>query len=322
MSAPAPSFETLLREAFARLRATTPDIGPLHCAPLGDRPAAHPGRQVFKAHNEALQIVIKVDQQGDQTNRLRVEHGHLEQLSRHYARFDGMAVARPLLLDPGGRYLITEFAPGQTAQERVAADADPQVVRQTLRRAGRWLNILHRSGRPDRIRPQLGWMPDTIDRLLERDELADPAAAKPHVARFRKLLRSSAPAHSPRVRAHGDFHGANLIMSATTTTGVDLSECTRKLAVYDMVDMLVDLDLRRPGDWRLGPMGIAEDTATQFFHWYRQDIDWPLLALCLHGRLLIDWLSVTPERLLRSPYQERKFTALSTRLEHLARKAP
>ncbi len=115
--------------------------------------------------------------------------------------------------------------------------------------------------------------------------------------------------------AHGDFHSQNLIIGGGEVTGLDFTEAATKLCVYDIVDFLKE-DAQcpaAPGD--LDRSGIRRAMKQMFFKLYRHPVDPAVLGLCLRGRLLIDWLSVTRERFQATQYYKAQFDRLQMRVQ-------
>ncbi len=259
-------------------------------------------------------LSLKVDFAPGQT-RLRREFDHLKRLHDALGQDPRNSVVTPVYLSPGGAFHVTQLAEGKTAKEVVYASSQDAQAAQAFRRGGQWLEALHKSTVPQEAPIWLGWMTDTLSRRLEAGDSAVPAARIE--AEMQRLKRELAPfqgAPHPRAFSHGDYLGGNLILGRGINIGLDFTESEEKHRVYDVVDFL-KMDVMRPCPQSvIGPEGLNRSAREMFLRGYRLPLSPDLLTLCLRGRLLIDWVAITQDRLEQSAFQRRKYAAHETRL--------
>lgn len=286
-------------------------------------------RQVWILRAGSCDYALKLDLDSPRTGRLAAEFRTLERLHPMFADAPGLKVIRPVYLSPGGAFMVTRRAGGQTAAALLKT-ATPGEAAPVFARAGRWLRHLHRTDDPSHPPLALAsplpsplpsvspFWPRWIFRRLDR--LGGTAAAP--VAEYRPMIaelrRMAAPLRGTMARSamcHGDFHGDNLILDGPDTIGLDMTEARRKLAVYDIVDFLkaeaaLDLD---PGP--IGPGGVSQRLQGAFLRAYGPAVDPGLLTVVLRARLLIDWLAITPADRARTAHQAAKYRHLRQRLK-------
>ncbi|OUS37571.1 hypothetical protein A9Q94_05735 [Rhodobacterales bacterium 56_14_T64] len=156
---------------------------------------------------------------------------------------------------------------------------------------------------------------EEIEEILS-NALPQAAASEYHPFLDQMLKDSALFANSEDtlVFSHGDFHGDNLILGPGVTYGLDFTEASEKLAVYDIVDfMKADIFRDGPVD-EVDRSGILQHNKDMFFRKYRHPINREILDFCIRGRLLIDWIGISKEAHSKSRFQRTKFSRLADRL--------
>jgi thiamine kinase-like enzyme len=272
-------------------------------------------RQVFKVTIGAEIYAMKVDLASPRTGRLQQEFAILGELHRHFQAFEKLTAPAPLYLSPNGAFFVMRYLPGRTATLAVRETKNAKSTGQVFRRAGHWLNALHKYKNGSQARFWPNWMVEAVDEAI----IAGPQAKPADYGRMRDSFRSQTRAMRGRsdlkVFCHGDFHATNLILNREGTHGFDFTEVSEKLAIYDIADFL-KLDIYRDDAGAgIDRSGVSRDCKTMFFKLYRHPIDMEILDLCLRGRLLIDWLNISTSRYHKSAFQREKYDRLRRRLE-------
>ncbi|WP_336512059.1 phosphotransferase [Pseudaestuariivita rosea] len=159
------------------------------------------------------------------------------------------------------------------------------------------------------------WMLTKIDSLVAEENPKAPASLyNAPLHRIKQGVNRLRGTPDLKLEAHGDFHGNNLLIGGDKTYGVDFTELTRKLAVYDIVD-LIKMDFRLDHDaGNIGPSGLSRDTEASFFSAYHHAINREVFEFCMQAHLLISWLTVSVEAYERSANKRAKYHRLERRL--------
>lgn len=313
---PFAQFDEDLVQAFVdEYAAVSANPGPFAITCLDQSKDFPDERMVFVLSQEdAPAVVLKLDLAPNPT-RLTKEFKILERLHPVFSKTQRTGVIQPIYLSPGGQFHVTQYTEGKTAKHKVYAKPEMPGAGQIYRRGGEWLHQLHATQMPGTAEIHLNWMFDEIEK---RRLAATPYADHREIEQFIKQLQSDL-SHFHRRQAqqafsHGDFHGGNLLLPKGTSYGLDFTEAAIKLSIYDMVDFL-KMDIFAPAEnARIGPDGLRTEVKDLFFKGYRHPFDHDLLNFCMRGRLLIDWVKISPEIHERSAFQRKKFICLRTRL--------
>ena len=273
-------------------------------------------RQVWQVVLGPDIFALKLDHDAEPDGRLAKEFAELQNLSRHFAKYDKLGLATPVYLSPSGRFCVTEYLDHKTAGERLQSVENDQTRRQVFRRAGLWLHAMHEY-RPIKQNGWTGdWMIRELDALLERGEMQ---AAREDVEVMRAILREQIKKfHKTRdlhATSHGDFHSENIMLGPGMTYGFDFTEARRKMAVYDIVDFLkcdIHRDTPREG---IDSAGITTVHRDMFFKGYKHGINQAVLDVAIRGRLLIDWASITRKGHEVHRVQRIEFRKIKPRLD-------
>ncbi|MEP2718207.1 aminoglycoside phosphotransferase family protein [Pseudophaeobacter sp.] len=307
--------EDLVLDCIAEFSATSDRPGPYAVTCLdqsGDFPTE---RMAFRLScDDHPELVLKLDS-APATQRLSKDFQILKELQAGSLQNPRLAVIKPLYLSPKGHFHITEFAPGKTAKQKIYADPPQSRAGQIFRRGGKWLHELHASKPIEKGGIWASWMLEEVEK--QRTTAACQACSET-LEEYVGIMQTDLSLFSSRedtlVFSHGDFHGGNLILAQGKTFGLDFTEATRKLAVYDIVDYL-KMDVFAPATaGMVGADGIQKHTRAMFEKGYRHGFDAKLLSYCLRGRLLIEWVKISIQKFEQSSFQRKKFSCLQNRL--------
>jgi thiamine kinase-like enzyme len=160
---------------------------------------------------------------------------------------------------------------------------------------------------------------EMIATLVHDTPKAAASTYSPMINMLRRQGESLTRRHDTCGFTHGDFHGRNLLLGKGATYGIDFTEATEKLLVYDIVDFL-KMDIFRPATPdALDRSGILRANKEMFLRQYSHPLDIDILDFCIRARLLIDWLSITQSKYDSSSFQRRKFYLLHDRLKQALR---
>lgn len=272
-------------------------------------------RQVFRVALNDQHFALKVDTQSPATGRLADEFDLLRRLHGHFEDHEKVAVVEPVYLSPGGQFFVTRHVDRKTATETIYADIPTNRAAQVYRRAGHWLHVLHAFQPAEEVKFWHQWMFEMIEQILaDTTPQADRAEFAPVLDQLRQDAQSLSEVRDIKVFCHGDFHGRNLILGPGITYGLDFTEATEKLAVYDIVDFLKADVFRDAPDHAIDRAGIIAQNKEMFFKLYRHPINMDVLDFCLRARLVIDWLAISQEVHARSSFQRKKFDRLRARV--------
>lgn len=271
-------------------------------------------RQVFRIAVGDETFAMKVDHVGAKTDRLRDEFKILQSVHAHFATYDKLSIPEPVYLSDKGEFFVVEYIDAQTATEAIKTAKDIKSAGQAYRRGGAWLHAFHEFRETSTSKIYPNWMFKSMDRTIDIGPQADPAIYRPMIDALAREAETLKGRRDTRAFCHGDFHSSNLILGRGVTYGFDFTEVTEKLALYDIVDFL-KVDAQRTGVLEdVDRSGVTRHCKEMFFKLYRHPIDRDLLDFCLRGRLLKDWIFITPERYEKSTFQRNKFHRLEERL--------
>ncbi|NSY36819.1 phosphotransferase family protein [Leisingera sp. ANG59] len=266
------------------------------------------------ARPDGSPLVLKLDT-AEGTTRLTKEYGIIEKLRSHFDAQSKVALVEPVYLSPTGRFHVTEFLEGKTAKQIVYSPQDLLQAGQVFRRGGEWLNHLHNSDPPAVKTAWFNWMLEEIESLVHTSQ--PQACARQlggFVAKLAKDCQRLSGAPCIATFSHGDFHGGNLVLGRGVSYGLDFTEASTKLAIYDIVDFL-KMDAFLPAEpSEIGASGIRNRSTEMFFKKYRHNVNFDLLTCAMRGRLLIDWVKISREAFARSEFLRKKFRHLDHRL--------
>ncbi len=221
----------------------------------------------------------------------------------------------PLYLSPDKCFFVTEYIERPTAMQVVRESDNLARIAQVYRRGGAWLHALHSCGPQREAQFWPNWMVESVEEKIALGPLARAAQYEPFLARFKAECATLTRAPQRAGFSHGDFHSRNLLLGRGLCYGLDFTEVTDKLLVYDCVDFLkmdVHLDLPKAD---IDRSGISAHHRDMFFRRYRHQINPEVFECAMRGRLLIDWLAITPKRYKKTDFQRTKFDRLADRLE-------
>lgn len=271
--------------------------------------------QVFALTPEIGQAyALKLDMQTG-AGRIDREFQTLRDVQPHFSSDPRNAVADPVYVSPGGLFHVTGMIPGHTAKEILYRTGNDAQAAQIYRRAGSWLDRLHQLRPAEPSRFWGNWMLEEIEDICTASDPAAPAdARRSYAAALQQQIAALDGAEDAMVFSHGDFHCENLIMGRGTAYGLDFSDARMKLAAYDIADFLKSDAIRPAGPEDLASNGIRKQTLDMFFRTYSIPLRRDVLDVCLRGRLLIEWLSISAETYARSSFQHQRFSNLTDRL--------
>nr|WP_157021125.1 phosphotransferase [Zongyanglinia huanghaiensis] len=272
-------------------------------------------RQVFGTTTEdGRTFAIKIDTEND-NGRLEKEFGVLKELFPYFQEKEQTQVIKPIYLSPGGQFHVTEFVDHKTAMQVIYSSKVHTQAGQAYRRAGQWLHELHSFKHARRDRFWFDWMFEEIDAILcTAIPQASASEYRPYLEQMHRDAIQLGNCEDTVVFSHGDFHCDNLILGRGVTYGLDFTEVSEKLAVYDIVDFL-KADVFRVGTAdEIDRSGILTHNKDMFFRKYRHPVNHDILDFCIRGRLLIDWLKVSKDHYARSSFLRKKFACLGDRL--------
>ena len=272
-------------------------------------------RQVFLVELEDKQFALKLDLSSHKTSRLAEEYEVLERLHPYFEPHQRVSVIKPVYFSPSGKFFVTEYVGRKTATDAIRELEKDNRAGQIFRRAGEWLHVLHDFSGSSQERFWYDWMFESLDEITSS---AQPQASadeyQPMIDQLRRDATAIDGVEDLKVFSNGDFHGRNLIIGAGHMYGLDFTEATEKLAIYDIVDFL-KVDIFRNGEASdVDRSGILKQNKEMFFKLYRHPINIDVLDFSMRARLLIDWLSITRERYAKTQFQRGKFENLRQRL--------
>ena len=280
-----------------------------------DLPDQH---QVFLIAVGEDRFALKLDTASGETGRLAREFAVLERLAKYFEGSERSDVIHPVYLSPTGQFFVTEYVDRKMAKD-VIYEMDEARAGQAFRRAGAWLNDLHAFRKPERAAFYPNWMVEEAEALVARGPLAEAEDYRPMLRSLVADAKALEGAEESHVFSHGDFHSRNLILGPGKAIGLDFADAGKKLAVYDIADFLKSDAVRPAAPEGLDRSGISQGAKEMFFRQYRHEVNPEILDLCLRGRLLIDWLAITPDIAARTAFQRRKFELVRDRLTHVFR---
>lgn len=244
------------------------------------------------------------------------EFNLLKDLEAHFSGDEKFGVIAPVYLGRDRSFHVTAFTDGPTASDVLHSPKTPEQARQVFRRAGGWLDRLHRFSTPEPQNIWTNWIFDEIQNLqVSGDPRAEEAIYRPYFSALRQDAEQFQEHPCERVFSHADFHGRNLILANGKTVGLDLAYAHKKPALYDVVDFLME-DLRLPGEaHQIGPGGIRTESWDYFFKLYRHPIPAPLMSFHLRAALLIRLLKITQTNYANSAYKKAQFNTILDRLK-------
>ncbi|WP_377192671.1 phosphotransferase [Ruegeria meonggei] len=272
-------------------------------------------RMVLKLTGAVQDYALKIDTMSPTSGRLQKEFALLTTLSRYFEQNESGRVIQPIYLSPGHNFFVTEFISRPTAAEFIHNSQDDDQVAQIYRRAGAWLHDLHgfQPAIEYAFRPR--WMTLSIHELLNavpQEIVAQSQAMADVLTETAQHLKGIVEA---RVFSHGDFHGQNLIVGQGEMIGLDFTEASEKLAVYDIVDFLKSDVFRDAPASEIDRSGIIKANKAMFMRKYRHPIHLDILDFCMCARLLKDWLALWQIGHICSPYEEDRRHRLGIRLQ-------
>lgn len=307
--------ERLVRRYVAEF-AETEDPGATPLFTCVYRSADFPNeRQVFLVDLAGKQFALKLDLTSHKTNRLAVEYDVLSRLHPYFEPHQRVSVVKPVYFSPSGKFFVTEYVEGKTATAAIRELEQDNRAGQIYRRAGEWLHMLHDFSGSVQERFWYDWMFESLHQITSGAQLqASKDEYQPMLDQLYRDASSIDGVEDLKVFSNGDFHGQNLIIASGQVHGLDFTEATEKLAVYDIVDFL-KIDVFRNGDASdVDRSGILRQNKAMFFKLYRHPINIDVLDFSMRARLLIDWLSITRDRYARTRFQRTKFESLRQRL--------
>ena len=275
-------------------------------------------RWIYRLDLDDAQYALKIDVKADVTDRLRYEYATLKKLDAYFksnAKAEGSVVA-PLYISHDGKFFVSEFMDRPTVEHLIHHLESNRQAAQIFRRAGAWLHHLHSFEAQEHAKFWPNWMLEKIEARIADGPQAEEADYSPMVAQMRRDATRLTGLEDLAGFCHGDFHAGNLIIGKGQCHGLDIRKVTAKLLVYDIVDFL-KADIFRPcTPDGLDQSGISVENKAKFFRLYRHKVNMAILDYCLRGRLLIDWLEISPDKYVKRPSQREKFGYLRERLMH------
>lgn len=273
-------------------------------------------RWIYRLDMDEAQYDLKIDIKADVTGRLRYEYATMKELDSYFkenSQADGSVVA-PCYLSPDGKFFVTEFIDRPTAEHLIHNLENDRRVAQIFRRAGGWLHHLHSFEPQEQRKFWPNWMFETMEARIADGPKADASDYRPMIEQMRCDEARLTGLEGPAGFRHGDFHAGNLIIGKGQCHGLDVRQVTETMLVYDIVDFL-KADIFRPcAPETVDRSGISAANKTKFFQLYRHTVNVDVLDYCLRGRLLIDWLEITPSKYSKRLSQRKKFDCLQERL--------
>ncbi len=234
--------------ALAKYQSTTGDKRAYeitHMGPCQRHPSSKP--RVFRLTAPDRSRVLKLDPRDIPHKRLCREYARLTELAPVFEGHSHAGLIEPVYLAPDGQFMVSNFVEGETADALVRTAANGDRIAEISRAGGLWLSVLHNSQPAVSSAYDPGWV---IRQLYKITDAAGSAGPAINVLRRAELMYQLAQrleivrrADCPRVPSHGDFNCGNLILSEDRVTGLDIAADPQKLAIYDIVDFLVELDL-------------------------------------------------------------------------------
>ena len=304
--------------ALDRYQGVTGDTRPYRIAPMRASSAADRPR-LFRLSAPDRELVMKLDPRDPPSDRLRREFDQLTGLAPVFADLPDCAILAPVYLDDGGGCLVTEYVPGQTVYALVQEARTTAELADIARHAGRWLAVLHGSSAPVMASYEPDW---AIRRLFELAEAKGGDAPAIDIMRCADLIfelsnRLQLVRHlpCPRVPSHGDFTGGNLILSEGRITGLDTATGNPKLSVYDIVDLLTNLDLGGPDHGLWSDEGRADGPLLHgFLEGYGTGLAPAVLEAALLSRLAIVGFRITRREWYLHGHRRRRLRKILVRL--------
>lgn len=273
-------------------------------------------RWIYRLDLDEAQYALKMDVRADVTGRLRYEYATLKELDAYFKsnpQAKGGVVA-PRYLSPDGKFLVNEFIDRPTAEHFIHHLESDRAAAQIFRRAGAWLDHLHSFEPREQTQFWPNWMFEEMAALIADGPQADEADYAPMIAQMRRDATRVTGLEDLAGFRHGDFHAGNLIISEGQCHGLDVKKIREKLLVYDIVDFLKADVLRPCAPESVDRSGISSENKAEFFQLYRHRVNRDILDYCLRGRLLIDWLEITPAIYSKRSCERTKFAYLKERL--------
>lgn len=273
-------------------------------------------RQVWQVDLGGDLFALKLDHEAGPDGRLTKEYRQLEDMRKHFNKYDQVDLVTPIYLSPSGKFCVTGYLDFKTAGERLQSVDNAQTRKQVFRRAGKFLHALH-DYRPIKRKAYWGnWMPLEMDEIAERGQMqADPADVAAYRDLLKQQIRKVNKIEDSHAWSHGDFHSENLMLGPGVTYGFDFTEARRKMAVYDIVDFLkVDI-YRRSERHELDQAGITKLHREMFFKGYKHPINQEVLDVSIRGRLVIDWMSITRKGYANHEHRRTAFDRSKYRID-------
>ena len=136
-------------------------------------------------------------------------------------------MVEPVYLSSSGQFFVTAYIDRKTATEIIYKTLPDNQAGQAYRRAGEWLNALHKFNDPVKKRFWYQWIFENIEDILSTSvPQAQETEYQPFLEQMRRDAEKLDGVHELKVFAHGDFHGRNLILGSGVTYGLDFTEVT------------------------------------------------------------------------------------------------
>lgn len=283
-------------------------------------------RQVFRLDLQSGRIAIKFDRHAMDSDLLAAEFAKMKSLERIFPADGPLRIARPIFLDPRGAFIATEWVDAPTAREVIRNTTTPAERAEVFRRAGAWLGQSHTGEASGEATFRLNVLREKFANRMRR--ISAKRQTLVHASALERIYREAEATldalHGRKAKAvfaHGDFHGNNLLMSQTETIGIDFGRTNRKLAVPDIAEFLVDMDLLRSIDpSEMAASGVSAKAEAAFLAGYGHFIDTDSLTSTIYQLLFKKFCELLESESIDEPATIAQLKELerrlSFRLEH------
>lgn len=277
-------------------------------------------RQVFRIDTPEGAIALKFDRHAMDSDKLHKEFTKMDGLKDTFPADGTLRVARPLYIDPRGLFIATQWIDAPTSRDRYQAALTTDEREAVVHRAGVWLGRLHATECQGKATFRLNVLTRKFNRRMERitarpQGLVDHATLEEIFARVDIALAFLHGRRAPAVVAHGDFHGGNLLMTETETFGIDCAWTNRRLAVQDIAQFLVDMELCPGADQRdTLESGVSKGNKAAFLAGYGLPIDKPSLTDTIYVFLFKELTELLKNNNISDPDDISRIKLLEKRL--------
>lgn len=251
-------------------------------------------------HRGGERLTFKVQLRPQNPETFQDEFDHQKEVATIFPRSAAYSVARPVFVLPEHQCALFEYVEGDILRDRMhLAIRDKVAQADLLKRAGCWLDALHRTRTAERRVLNSGHILNRFAKI--RDEISSGQIDVPAkklflqgVSHLEIIARQNVGRETLACIRHGDLHMGNVIVSDTHVGGIDFSPKGTALVGYDISRLLFDYTrrIRNVDDIPRGHI-VPPDALEAFFDGYKLvDANDSSVRMLLFAQILQAWLLI------------------------------